>query len=112
MSKYAWLRNVSGSQGRTVKVGIKSFAHLRRILGKSAVIIERPEGTTVADLIDFLAVEYGHAASQAIWGQTVLTQPGPGSKIIAPLHDGKAIPADTKLLDGMTIVFMPILAGA
>ena len=112
MSTYTWLRNVFSSRHKPMKVGIRSFAHLRKALGESPVTIETPEGTTVAELIDLLVDEYGDAARHAIWGKTVLRQADPGSKIVAPLLNGKVIPSETKLRDGMTIVFMPIMAGA
>ena len=87
-----------------MKVDVKSFAHLRLALRKSPVTIEVPEDTTVAGLINVLIDQHGAAAREAIWkrdGQTLK---------ITPVHEGKAISLDTTLQDGMTVVFMSIVA--
>lgn len=87
-----------------MKVNVKSFAHLRLALGKTPVTIEIPEGSTVADLIDVVVAQYGDAARDAIWKRV-------GEELkITPVNDGKSIPLDATLQDGMTIVFMSVVA--
>ena len=87
-----------------MKVDVKSFAHLRLALKKSLVTIELPEDTTVAGLISVLIDQYGAAAREAIWRQDGQTLK------ITPVHEGKAISLDATLQDGMTVVFMSIVA--
>ena len=87
-----------------MKIDVKSFAHLRLALGKSPVTLEIPEGSTVSDLINLLIDRYGDTARQAIWKQKN------HELKITPLHEGKAIPLDQTLEDGMTVVFMSIVA--
>ena len=87
-----------------MKVDVKSFAHLRLVLGKSLVTIEVPEDTTVGGLIDILIDQHGTTAREAIWmkdGQTLK---------ITPVHEGKVISLDAALQNGMTVVFMSIVA--
>ena len=87
-----------------MKVDVKSFAHLRLALGKSLVTMEIPEDTTVAGLINILIDQHGTAVREAIWkkdGQTLK---------ITPVHEGKVISLDAALQDGMTVVFMSIVA--
>ena len=87
-----------------MKVYVKSFAHLRLALGQSPLTVEMPEGSTVADLINTLAEKYGEAARNAIWRQD-------GKELkITPVNDGQSIPLNTPLYDGMTVVFMSIVA--
>ena len=87
-----------------MKVDVKSFAHLRLVLGKSPVTMEIPEDTTVAGLINILIGQYGAAAREAIWKQD-----GQSLKI-TPVYEGKLIALDATLHDGMTVVFMSIVA--
>ena len=87
-----------------MKVDVKSFAHLRLALGKTPATVEVPEGSTVADLIDAIVSQYGETARTAIWREK------DDSLKITPVHDGKRMPLDAKLQDGMTIVFMSVIA--
>ena len=87
-----------------MKIQIKSFAHLRLALGKSPVTVEIPEGHTVRDLISLLVEQYGETAQKAIWKRK------DEELKITPMYEGKAIPLDQELKDGMTIVFMSIVA--
>lgn len=87
-----------------MKIEIKSFAHLRLALGKSPVAVEIPEGSTVRDLINFLVEQYGETAQKAIWKRK------DEELKITPMYEGKAIPLDQELQEGMTIVFMSIVA--
>ena len=88
----------------TMKIDVKSFAHLRLALGKSPATIEVPEGSTVADLIDIIIAQHGEAARTAIWRENNDTLK------ITPVHDGKRMPLDAQLVDGMTVVFMSVVA--
>ncbi len=94
------LRGIDGN----MKVNVKSFAHLRLALGKTPVTIEIPDGSTVADLIDTIVAQYGDAARDAIWKRV-------GEELkITPVNDGKSIPLDAPLQDGMTVVFLSVVA--
>jgi len=87
-----------------MKVHVKSFAHLRLALGQSPLTVEMPEGGTVADLIDTLVERYGEPARNAIWKRV-------GEELkVTPVIDGKSIPLETPLQEGMTVVFMSIVA--
>lgn len=92
------------SEGKMMKVDVKSFAHLRLALGKSPVTMEIPEDTTVAGLINILIGQYGATAREAIWRQDGQTLK------ITPVYEGKVIALDATLQDGMTVVFMSIVA--
>jgi len=87
-----------------MKVDVKSFAHLRLALGKSPATIELPDGSTVGDLIDTIIARHGETARTAIWREK------DASLKITPVLDGKRLPLDAVLLDGMTVVFMSVLA--
>jgi molybdopterin converting factor small subunit len=87
-----------------MKINVKSFAHLRLAMGKSPVTVEIPEGSTIADLINLLIAQYGETADKAIWKRK------DEELKITPMNDGKAIALDEKLQDGMTVVFMSIVA--
>jgi molybdopterin converting factor small subunit len=85
-------------------INVKSFAHLRLALGKSPVTMQVPEDTTVVDLINILIDQHGAAAREAIWKKD-------GQELkVTPVYEGKVIPLEARLRDGMTIVFMSIVA--
>lgn len=85
-------------------INVKSFAHLRLALGKSPVAMQVPEGTTVLGLINILIDQHGAPARDAIWKSD-------GQELkITPVYEGKVIALDAELHDGMTIVFMSIVA--
>lgn len=87
-----------------MKVNVKSFAHLRLALGSTPLTVEIQDGSTVADLIDFLVMRYGDSARDAIWKRV-------GEELkITPIHDGQSIPLGAPLQDGMTVVFMSVVA--
>ena len=88
-----------------MKIDVKSFAHLRLALGQSPLPVELPEGATTTDLIDYLGNHYGDAARNAI-----VMSDGKALKV-TPVVEGKPVPLDAPLKEGMVVVFMSHLAG-
>lgn len=91
-----------------MKVVIKSIADLRDYFGREPVDLELPEGASLVDLLDAVAIRWGPGLPKYLWDAEKHRFRGP---ILLLIDKKVCLDLTTPLEDGQEVIVMKALAG-